>query len=118
MKLLILSLFISSVAFGAYSNVRDATSTAIPAAYTTAGAELLTGVRANHMCCQNFTGAPIGVCMSASGAAACTDDWYIASASGSGFCFDFHALANSIFVKGWSGVVNTGIFQCRAWMKN
>ena len=105
-------------AFAGQSEIRYSGVTSIPNAYTGTNGELLSGVRANHICCQNFTGTAIGICMSASGASACSDDWYYDSAVGSGQCFDFHALATSIFIRSWGAPIGSGIFQCRVWMKN
>jgi len=113
MRVLIALLLLSGIAYAGQTAIRDATVTAIPANYADAGSELMSGVRANSICCENRTGADIYICLRANGAAACGDDWRYAN--GTGTCLDMHALANKVFMRGVSGVVNTGYFQCRVW---
>ena len=113
----ILFLFVSTIAFaGPQSVVRDASVTSIPSTYAGADGTLMSSVSANRICCSNHTGSVLGICLRASGASACGDDWYLVN--NAGFCFDDHPLADSIFVRGWSGTVSTGILTCRVWLRN
>lgn len=117
MKFLSLLFLLASVTcFANQSVVRDASSTNIPAAYTTAGGEILSSVRANAICCTNHTGSDVVLCLRASAAASCGDDWYLAD--GAGFCFDDMPLADSVFAKGASGAISAGYLACRVWVKN
>ena len=115
--ILFLLLFVTAVALGgAQTVVRDASVTNIPSAYTGTDGELISSVNANSICCSNHTGSALGVCVSADDAANCNDDWYLVN--NAGFCFDNHPLASSVFVKGWSGTVNSGVLVCRVWVRN
>jgi hypothetical protein len=112
-----LMLFFSTIAFGGVQTIiRDASATAIPAAYTTAGAELLSNVRANAICCVNHTDAAVGLAFDANTAAAASDSWYLAA--GASFCFDRQPMANKLHAKGWAGAISSGIVSCRVWIVN
>lgn len=117
MKLVIAFLFAFTLsALGNQSEVRDASVTNFPDAYSGANAELLSNIRANRICCQNWTGSAAGICLRANTAAACDDDWYLPDKGN--FCFDDHPLPSSVFVRGWSAAITSGIFQCRVWIRN
>ena len=114
LKLSLLFLLISMNCYAKmYTEVRDASSTNIPAAYTDSGAELINNMKANNLCCINKTGSTLRLCFRSNSASACGDDWYLED--GDGFCFEDHMLASNLYAKGDSGVISSGVLACHAW---
>ena len=114
-KIVFLFFLIPTICFGAmYTEIRDCSVTNIPAAYASAGGQLISSMQANNICCINKTGSTLRLCFRANGAAACGDDWYLEN--GDGFCFEKHMLANSLFAKGESGAITSGILACHTWL--
>ena len=120
MRALFILLFCVSVSASpptVYDSVtRDASSTNIPNAFTSAGATFLSSIspKRTRICVINDTTTNIFVCFKTSVAASCAEDDSLYVPDGGGECRDDVAIASSVYVKGTSAI-SSGRVHVGVW---
>ena len=110
---LFLFLLLSVPAFGAgLSVVKDASSTAIPTGFGSAGGTVFSNIRnQDKLCYKNDTSVGIYLCYEVDTAANCENDAYVAP--NTGMCFDFGPFM-ALFHKSSGSAISSGIITAKA----
>ena len=115
--ILSLFLFVSCQIYAGVTEIRDASITAIPTTYSASGGTLMSGVLGNNICCQNIdVSASVDLCFSEINADDCGVDWVIPE--GTGVCFENDGFSDNVYMRATAGAVNSGVLQCRKWIRN
>ena len=117
MRHLLLILLFTGVAQAKFSAWRDASSTTIPAAFTTNGSSIVANLRRQkHIACNNLTTAKVAVCYGVTNPSNCPTNGDFILGPSQGFASDEVYFEGDIYLKEADGsTITSGWAGCKVW---